>query len=67
MAINKITIIEKQKKFPQKNHLCQKNFLETSFDEESIKLRKRWFENNKLTTVNIKEIEIFNHENLEVR
>ena len=63
---NKITIIEKQKNIPTEKPPLSKKFLETSFDEENIKLRKkRWFENNSIDLLlNIKEIEIFNHENL---
>ena len=44
---NKITIIEKQKNIPTEKPPLSKKFLESSFDEENIKLRnKSWFKDN---------------------
>ena len=44
---NKITIIEKQKNIPTEKPPLSKKFLESTFDEENIKLRNQsWFKDN---------------------
>ena len=46
---DKITIIEKQKQIPTEKPPLSKKFLESTFDEENIKLRnKTWFKNNSI-------------------
>ena len=44
---DKITIIEKQKQIPTEKPPLSKKFLESTFDEENIKLRNQsWFKDN---------------------
>jgi NAD(P)H-nitrite reductase len=62
---NKITIIEKQKQIPTEKPPLSKKFLESTFDEENIKLRKQsWFKDNLIEILlNINSLEVFKHEN----
>tara|TARA_A100001015_G_scaffold85357_1_gene94860 strand:+ start:8261 stop:9460 length:1200 start_codon:yes stop_codon:yes gene_type:complete len=62
---NKITIIEKQKNIPTEKPPLSKKFLESTFDEENIKLRNQsWFKDNLIEILlNIKSLEVFPHEN----
>jgi len=60
---DKITIIEKQKNIPTEKPPLSKKFLESTFDEENIKLRNQtWFKDNLieiLFNINISEWGIY--------
>ena len=62
---DKITIIEKQKNIPTEKPPLSKKFLESTFDEENIKLRNQsWFKDNLIEILfNINSLEVFQHEN----
>ena len=62
---DKITIIEKQKQIPTEKPPLSKKFLESTFDEENIKLRnKTWFKNNSIDIrLNISVLEISKNKN----
>ena len=62
---DKITIIEKQKQIPTEKPPLSKKFLESTFDEENIKLRNQsWFKDNLIEILlNINSLEVFRHEN----